>query len=120
MFKRVALNPQTMQNISAWFIQKIVYKVPNKDGLDYHWFYFEKGMSLPCVRILDVRLGRLQGLTYQVNVNDAIFVRKVNQPKRITLTQKVKALMAMEYEGIPVLGQFSESDGSEFVSPKSE
>jgi hypothetical protein len=119
LFERVALNPQTLKNISAWFCQRVVYRVPNKDGFDFHWFYWEKGM-LPHIRILDCRMGRLTGLTFAVNPSDATYVKKVNAPKRLTAEQKIKALMNGEFDGLPILGIFDENDGAQFVSPKSD
>ena len=120
LFERTALNPQTMKNVSAWFVQKICYRIPNREGYDFHFFYWSKDVSLPHIKILDTRLGRLQGLCYCVIPSDAIYVKKVNQPKRLTKEQKIKITMNGEFDGIPCLGIFSETDGSEYVQPKSE
>ncbi|HLE75731.1 MAG TPA: hypothetical protein VI864_06780 [Candidatus Bathyarchaeia archaeon] len=119
LFQRTALNPLTMKNISAWFIQKILYKMPNRDGYDYHYFAWEKHMSLPCCRILDSRMGQLAGLTFQVTVTDKDFVRKTAQPKRLTKEQVQKILKDKQFESLPFLGIFNEQ-GEEYVAPKSD
>jgi len=118
LFQRVALNPMTMQNISAWFVQKIIYKIPNKDGFDFHWFFWSKDVSLPHVKVLDSRLGRLAGFCFAVNVNDKTYVRKTAQPKRLSKELAQKILKDKVYENLPFLGIFGESDGAEFVQPK--
>jgi hypothetical protein len=118
IFSRTALNPRTLQNVSGWFIQRLLFRVPNRDGFDYHYFTKPKGVNLPHIRILDSRMGRLCGLCFSVNVTDSDYVRKVNAPKRISAAQKYQILKTGMYEGLEVLGQFSES-GEEWVQPKS-
>lgn len=118
IFTRTALDTLRMVNVSATFVQRVCYHVKNRDGFDYHYFYWEKGMSLPCVRILDSRMGTLCGLTFQVNVTDRDYVRKTAQPKRLTKEQVQKILKDKVFEGIPYLGIFGEDDGSEFCAPK--
>jgi hypothetical protein len=112
IFSRVALNPKTLQNISGFFIQKICFKIPNREGYDCHFFYWSKDVSLPHIRVLDSRMGRFAGLT------DAIYVHKTAQPKRITREQRFSILKSGEYEGVPCLGSFAET-GETFVQPKS-
>jgi hypothetical protein len=118
IFSRTALNPRTLQNVSGWFIQRLLFRVPNRDGFDYHYFTKPKGVNLPHIRILDSRMGRLCGLCFSVNVSDKDYVRKLGAPKRISTTQKYQILKTGMYEGLEVLGQFSES-GEEWVQPKS-
>lgn len=118
LFQRIALNPKTLQNIEGWFVQKILYKIPNRDNFDYHWFFWEKRVTLPHIRILDARMGRLCGLTFAVAPMDKKFVKKTSAPKRITTAQAQKILKDKIFDGIPCLGVFSES-GEEYVAPKS-
>ncbi len=114
IFKRCALNPVSLQNIEGFFIQKVLFRCPNKDGLEFHYFYFEKGFSLPCCRILDPRLNNLCGLTFQVSTNDPTFTKNIGKPKRLSNTIVKKAIIDKKYNGIDVLGCYSE-DGSERV-----
>jgi hypothetical protein len=109
VFKRTALDPTTLRNVSGYFIQKLLFKVPNKEGYDCHYFYFEKGFSVPCARILDPRLQNLCGLTFQVSPNDPRFVKNIGEPVRITNEVAKKAMLDREYESIPLLGLYDES-----------
>jgi hypothetical protein len=117
LFTRTALNPQTMKNISAPFLQKISYKVPNKDGFDFMWLFWERGM-LPHVKALDARLGRLAGFCYAIIPSDANYVKKTAAPKKLTNIQAAKIMKEGVYEGIPCLGVFGEDNGSEAVPAK--
>lgn len=117
LFTRTALDTLRNVNVHAFFAQKIVYNVKNRDGFDFHYFYWEKGMSLPCARILDSRMGTLCGLTFQVNITDKDYTKKINAPKRLTKEQVAKILKEGQFEGIPCLGVFNES-GEEFCAPK--
>ena len=116
LFQRVALNPKTLQNISAWFVQDLLVKVPSKKEYEYFYLFHERGMSNVCLRILDVNMGRFAGFTTTVSLNDKTFVKKVNTPKRLTTEQAKKMLLNGE-----VLGVFAEDNLSEqHVQPKSE
>jgi hypothetical protein len=112
--KRTVTNFQTYKEISALFIQKILYKVPNRDGFDYHYFYFERGFSVPCCKVIDPRLNNLCGLTFQVSPSDETFTKKVGAAKRLPTEQIKKVTIDKEFTGIPVLGIYEE-DGSERV-----
>ena len=116
LFQRVALNPKTMLNLSAWFVQDLLIKIPNKEEYRYYYLYYEKGMNLPCVRILDVNMGKFCGFTTQVTLSDKTYVRKIGSAKRVTEIQAKKMLL----DG-SVLCVFSEENLSEqHVAPKSE
>lgn len=119
LFNRTALDPLRMVNVSATFAQKILFKIPNRDGYDYHYFYWEKGMSVH-VKCIDPRLKRFCGYCSSVSVSDAMFVKKIGAPKRLTKEQVQKIVKEGMYEGIPYLGCFGELDGAEFVAPKSD
>lgn len=117
VFQRVALNPQTLKNISAPFLQIVQYKPKNRDGYDFYYFFFDaKAMSMPCVKNLDPRLGRFTGFTSSPNVQDTDFVRKIAAPKRLSREEFAKIMKDRVYQGMPFLGIFSE-DGQEFVAP---
>jgi len=119
IFTRVALNPISLKNISAPFVQRILYRVPNREGYDFHWFFWEKSVSLPHIRVLNSAMGRLCGLCFSVSVLDKKYVKKTAQPKRITREQAQKILKDKIFEGIPCLGVFGELEGELYVSPKS-
>jgi hypothetical protein len=112
--KRTVTNYQTYKELSAFFIQKVLYRTPNRDGYDYHFFYYEKGFSVPCAKILDPRLNNLCGLTFQVSPSDDTFTKKVGAAKRLSNEQAKKVMFDKVFNGIPVLGIYEE-DGSERV-----
>ena len=115
IFKRTALNPQTLKNVSGWFAQKILYRIPNREGYDFFYFYFEKGFSLPCARILDPRLQSLCGLTFQVSPQDPKFTKKVGVPKRLSNEDARQCMIDRNINGIDILGLYND-DGYEDVS----
>ena len=119
IFTRVALNPISLKNISAPFLQKILYRVPNREGFDFHYFTWQKEISLPHIHVLDPKLGRLCGLCFSVGVVNKKYVKKSAQPKRLSKEQAQKILHDKVYEGIPCLGSFTES-GETYVAPKQE
>ena len=90
LFERVALNPKTMKNLSAWFVQDIRVKVPNREEYRYCYLYFEKGttpengMKNVCIKYLDVNMGRFCGFTTSISLNDKTFVKKIGEAKRVT------------------------------------
>lgn len=112
--KRTALNPITLKNVSGYFLQKVLYKIPNRDGYDCHFMQFQKGFSLPCVSVLDARLQTLCGLTFQISPNDPKFTKNIGSAKRIKNENVRQILIDREFEGIPILGLYDEN-GSEFV-----
>jgi hypothetical protein len=117
LFQRVALNPKTLMNISAWFAQKIMFKVPSKEEFDYHYFAWEKGFSVPCVRVLDSRMGRLAGFTFQVSATDATYTKKIGAAKRLSVEQVRKIVLEKSYDSVPFLGIYNER-GEESVAAK--
>ena len=115
-FNRVALNPLTMKNISAPFLQIVLYKPKDRAGFDYFYFYYEKCMAMPAVKCIDSRLGRTAGFCSTPNIMDTDFVRKIGAPKRLSKEQLIEIKKTGEFNGIPYLGVFNES-GHEYVSP---
>ena len=116
VFNRVALNPMTMKNVQAAFIQIVLYKPKNREDFDYFWFYWEKGM-MPHVKCIDSRLGRFAGYCSAPTITDENFVRKVGSPKRLSREQAQRILKNGTYENLPCLGIFGE-DGAEGVAAK--
>jgi hypothetical protein len=114
VFRRVALDPISLKNLQAYFVQKVLYRVRNEEPYAFFWFYFESGFSLPCIKNIDPRLQNLCGITWQVSNSDKDFTELIDEPKRLTNDETRKALIDRVYEGIPILGLYDEN-GSEKV-----